>query len=324
MWEWKGRVALVTGGSSFIAASLVRRLLKLGVQVHVMLRPGSPAWRLQGCSDRLQLHHGDMTQREGLLELIGGVAPDAVFHLATAKGASASYLDYVETAVLGAAHLLESMARAERPPRLIVAGSSMEYASAAGAVGENAPLRPHTVNGAVKAAAGLLYGQAAGAHGLWIKQLRLYHVYGPWESPHRFLPTAIRLAQLGQPIPLAAGESRRDWIYVDDVVEAMLLAATVDTPEGVFNVGAGVEYSNREVLATLADALDRELTWREGALPPRHTDSAHRLADIRLAREVLGWSPRFSLRRGIAATIDWLRANPDVGPGIGEAPPTAV
>lgn len=321
---WTDRTVLITGGSSFIAASLARKLLALGAQLHVLVRPTSSLWRMQDCFEQIRVYRGDIADRVGLLELSGQVEPSVIFHLATAKGASTGSMEYVSTAVLGAANLIESMKRAKRNSRLVIAGSSMEYAPSDTPVVESYPIRPVTLNGAVKAAAGILYRQAAESHKLWVRQLRLFHVYGPWESPHRLLPTAIRNAFDGISTPLTVGESRRDWIYVDDVIDAMLRAATVETRHQAINIGSGVEHTNTEVLSILQELLKRELLWEPGALPARQTDSAHRVADIGLARDALGWSPRFSLRDGLSSTIEWYRKRPEILQQLGEAPPTAV
>lgn len=321
---WTDRTVLVTGGSSFIAASLVRQLLALGAQLHVLVRPTSSLWRLQDGIEQIKVYRGDVSDPVGFLELLGKVEPEVIFHLATAKGASSGSMEYVSTAVLGAVNLVEGLKKMQCNPRLVVAGSSMEYAPSDAPVIESYPIQPVTLNGAVKAAAGILYRQAAESCGLWVTQLRLFHVYGPWESPHRFLPTAIRNALDGVSTPLTAGESRRDWIYVDDVIDAMLRAATVETRHRVINVGSGVEHTNIEVLGILQDLLESELSWQLDALPSRKTDSAHRVADIGLARKALGWSPRFSLREGIASTIDWYRKSPEILQQLGEAPPTAI
>lgn len=307
---WAGRSVLVTGATGFIGANLVRQLLPLQARVHVLARPTSSTWRLDDCRQDLVIHRGDLCNYPDLTCLFNRVCPDICFHLATERGTQTSgRIGYVQTSILGAAHLLELLR--QRPDcRLVVSGSSTEYAPASGPIPETHPLQPVTLHGAVKASASLLYQQAALAQQLAISQLRLFHVYGPWESSHRFLPQAIQLARAGQPIPLVAGLSRRDWVHVDDVVRALLVAAFPEAPAGIYNIGSGVEFTNDQVLDALESVLGYPLTRWVDAMDRRPTDSEHRYADIALARERLGWRPRFTLADGIRHTLTWLELNP--------------
>jgi nucleoside-diphosphate-sugar epimerase len=319
---WKDRSILITGGSCFIAASLIGRLIALQARVHIIVRPTSSMWRLENYVGRVGVHTGDMTDFSGLSEIFAKATPDVVFHLATAKGKDTQTREFINTSIEGATNLIEILMQGRPGSKLIVAGSSTEYAPSDFALSESHPINPVTLHGTAKAAAGLLYSHAARTHKLWIKQLRLFHVYGPWESPHRFLPTALHSALNGKTIPLTPGGSRRDWIFVEDVVDAMLLACSTDTDHNIFNIGSGVEYTNAEVLAIIQQLTGQDLHWQHDALPQRATDSTHRFADISRAKEALNWSPGFSLVDGIASTLNWLNQNPGAFLHLTEAPPT--
>lgn len=305
--HWQGRRTLVTGASGFVGANLVRRLLALGANVHILLRRDSPTWRLTDCLQQLTIHTADLADAASLAAAFEQSRPQDVFHLATARGSGASQrLAYIATSILGTAHLIEALRGSAPDARLVAAGSSLEYAPSDGPIAESHPLLPDTLHGAVKVSAGLLLRQAAQSEGLAISQLRMFHVYGPWESGHRFLPTAIRLGLAGQPIPLAAGQSRRDWVHVDDVVSALLAAAAPQAPAGIFNIGSGVEHGNEALLDTLEAVLQRPLARLPSAMPARPTDQAHRYADIGLAHRQLGWQPQYDLARGLRSTLAWL------------------
>lgn len=320
---WQNRTVLITGGSSFVAASLIRRLLALEARVHVLLRHTSSPWRLADCIDSLTVHSGDITDNAYTSGLVQSVNPAVIFHLAAAKGLNTSAQDYVCTSVVGASNLIQAMQAVNPGLRLVVTGSSTEYAPSHLPLKESFVVKPITLLGAVKAAAGLLYSQARAAHGLSITQLRLFHVYGPWESPHRFLPTAINSALQGSPVQLVKGISRRDWIYVEDVVDALLLAYNNNSDHDILNIGSGLEYTNTEILDILQDVLGQEIDSQSEALPSRPTDSEHRFADIALAKSTLGWAPKTSIRQGIADTVEWIRGLPPSLIYSEEAPPTA-
>jgi nucleoside-diphosphate-sugar epimerase len=310
--DWKNRPVLITGATGFVGANLVRKLQGLQAKVHVMLRSNSSTWRIDDCRSELTIAQGDLSHYKDVQHVIEMTRPEVIFHLATARGTQdKSRLRYVETNVLGVAHLLECMDHLPAT-RLILAGSSLEYAPSEWPIPESHPLIPNTLHGAVKLAAGMLAKQAAQAENFAISQLRIFHVYGPWESAHRFLPQAILHAIEGRPMPLVEGLSRRDWVHVDDVVRALLIAASPDSPLGIFNIGSGTEHSNEEVMTTLESVLSRPITRQVAGLPRRATDSEHRCANIELAASALGWKPRLSLAQGIQKTLVWRESFPDV------------
>ena len=307
---WNGRKVLITGANGFIGANLTRELLILNAKVHILLRPGAAIWRLEDCMHQLIVHTADLRSEPQIGSAVASSQPEVIFHLATERGSNpAQRMSYVQTGILGAVHLIELMRRSANC-RLVVAGGSLEYGSSEGPISESFPLTPHTLHGAVKAAASILFTQAALADQLAISQLRLFHVYGPWESNHRFLPKAIQSSLTGTPVNLVSGLSRRDWVYVADVVRALLLAAHPSAPSGIYNIGNGVEHTNEEVLTTIECVLGQKILRNRNALAPRSTDQTHRHADITAARIALGWSPQYDLATGIRNTLGWLNKYP--------------
>ena len=309
---WRGRTVFITGANGFIGANLIRHLLALNANVHVLLRPSAAIWRIENCIHQLIVHIADLRHEAQVISSVVDSRPDVIFHLATGRGVNQNQrTNYVQTGILGAAHIVEALRRLENC-RLVVAGSSLEYGSSDGPISESCPLAPHTLHGAVKAAASILLSQAALAEQLAISQLRLFHVYGPWESSHRFLPRAFQSAIKDTSVDLVSGLSRRDWVYVIDVVRALLLAAHSQAPTGIYNIGSGVEHTNEEVLTKLEQVLDRKILRNSNVLPPRLTDQAHRYADISAARIALDWSPRYDLTTGIKSTLSWWNEYPTI------------
>ncbi len=307
---WSGRRVLITGANGFIGANLTRQLLSYQADIHIVLRQGGAAWRLDDCVDRLTVHVADVSNFDQILRTVTACRPQTIFHLATERGiADEQRMRYVQTTVIGAVNLVEVLRR-QSNCRLIVAGSSLEYGPCDGPISESNTLTPHTLHGAVKAAASVLFSQAAQEDNLQISQLRLFHVYGPWESGHRFLPTIIRSGLNDQSIGLTAGQSRRDWVYVLDVVDAFLLAAQPEVPIGTFNIGSGLEHSNDEVLGVVESLMGRKIPRSSKLLTARLTDQAHRFANISAAKAALGWSPQYDLATGIKCTLDWVRNFP--------------
>lgn len=310
MEHFRGRHVLVTGGGGFVGANLSRRLLDLGAHVHLLMRPQAATWRIQEILTKIRIHTGDITDETSLAQAFDHARPDFVFHLATPRGNDASaWKRLTEVNVLGAIQLVEQMLRTPSA-RLVVAGSSMEYGPKAQAHCEQDILTPVTWHGVGKASAGLVYRQAAQSMGLLINQLRLFHIYGPWESSHRLLPSAILSALAGHPLQLTRAEIRRDWIYVEDVVDALLCAVMSEAQGEIYNIGSGSELSNEEVVAVVEQLTGTGVVRVSGAFPGSASDTAHRCADICKAKIQMGWTPQHNITSGISVTLAWHRENP--------------
>jgi nucleoside-diphosphate-sugar epimerase len=213
----------------------------------------------------------------------------------------------LRTNVLGTYHLLEAAAAV--PLRsLVYTGGSSEYGATDNPMREADPPLPVTFYGATKAAATLLSLQFAREHRVPLVALRPFSIYGPWESPARLIPTAIRAVLAGQAVDLTVPGCRRDLVFVGDVVEACLLAAGSEAAHGeTLNIGTGVEWTNEAVVELIQSLGGRAIEVRRGTFPTRAGDRSHWVADRTRAQEVLGWQPRHSLRMGLEETIAWTR-----------------
>lgn len=310
-----GRRVLVTGGTGFVGSNLLRRLSAMGARVHLLARPQSNLGRLPDAGAGLQIHTGDLGDELALARIFDEAAPDFVFHLATPRGNDPmAWQRLTESNVSAALHLSAQLLRSPATP-LVVAGSSLEYGPNTRPHRETDALSPVTWHGVGKAAADMIYGQAAASMGLKINRLRLFHVYGPWESAHRLLPASIRAAYSGQPLPFTASDIRRDWVYVGDVVDALLAAAVSPVQGEAFNIGAGVEFSNEDVVSVVEKLTGRRIVLDRGAYRASPSDAPHRYADIGKARMQLGWQPRHDLTQGVAETMAWYRKHPHVWDG---------
>jgi nucleoside-diphosphate-sugar epimerase len=305
--ELAEQAVLVTGATGFVGARLTRELASLGAAVHALVRPGTPPAAVPGGATA---HEADLLDPAAVEAALRAAAPRVVFHLAAPGGHGLDPEErraLVAGTVAGTANLLEAL----RPlpfERLVHVGSSLEYGPKAGPTAETDALEPITVRGAAKAAAALLALQLA-REGRPVTVVRPFSVYGPGEPPHRLVPTVARAALRGETIRLTRPGIRRDFVFVDDVVEALVLAASSPAVAGeTFNVGTGRETANEEVVATLADVLGLELDVEVGAFDAYPWDTGTWEADNRKARRLLGWEPRHGLADGLRATVEWARA----------------
>jgi nucleoside-diphosphate-sugar epimerase len=306
-----GASVLVTGAGGFLGANLTRALLARGAQVHAVLRPGGASARLAELAGRIRPWSAELGVDDGIEEAVAASRPRFVFHLAARGGHPAdagARAAALRTDVLGTAQLLEALASGPCE-RFVHVGSSLEYGPWNEPLRESLPLAPATFRGVSKAAAGIVAQGYARALGRPVVALRPFSVYGPWEQPGRLVPTLLRAALGDGRVDLTGPGVRRDLVYVEDVVEACLMALEAPVEPGVaINVGSGRQWSNEEVVAAVEAVTGRRLQVAVGRHPPRAADTGYWVADLEQAHRLLGWRPRRSLHEGLSRTLDWLRA----------------
>lgn len=305
---------LVTGASGFVGAALVRRLVAQGRQVHGLVRPASSLWRLTDVLPGMTLHRGDLADGSGLVAVVRAARPQVVFHCAFPHGHPSTAEDRARTLLVACAGILRLVEAAADAGAgcLVRAGSSLEYGPRRHPLRETDRLQPTTFRGAAKAAETILLQQAAAERRLPVITLRLFSVYGQWESPERLIPTAFRAALRGLPLPLTSPGVRHDWVHVDDVAEAFLLAAASRRARGrIINVGTGTQHTNERAVEVVSRVTGRPIEVEVGAYPRRAVDTGYWQADVGRARRLLDWSPRFDLTGGLAATADFYARYPE-------------
>ena len=309
---------LVTGGAGFIGSTLVDRLLAEGHEVTVVddLSRG----RLENLESaraagaRFGFHHMDVND-PAIESVVVGARPEVVFHLAAQIDVRLSVEDPVHDAqvnVVGTVRLAEAARRAG--VRRIVftsSGGSIYGPVTELPVAESRPVDPLSPYAAGKVAGEIYLEMYSRLYGLEWAGVAPANVYGPRQDPHGEAGVVAIFSQRllsGAPTRVFGdGGNTRDYVYVDDVVDAFVRAATVPAAAGLrFNVGTGVETSDRELHSLVAEAAgapdDPEYA------PARLGDVARSALDAARAGEVLGWSPQVAIAAGVARTVDYFRS----------------
>lgn len=304
---------LLTGGSGFVGANLACRLLRDGHELHLLLRPGYRHWRLVGMAPDVTVHQVPLTNCRELDRLVGRLKPQWIFHLAT-YGAYSNQTDseqMVSTNVLGTMNLVESCLTTGFEA-FVNAGSSSEYGFKQQPPSERDCLEPNSAYAVTKAAATLYCQHVARRENARLLTLRLYSVYGPYEEPTRLIPTLIRKGLKNQLPPLVSPTIARDFIYIDDVIDAFVMAAQRrnQEPGAVYNVGTGRQLTIRNVVDIARRVLHITAKVRWASMPDRAWDTTVWVADNRQTRTCLEWAPRIDFETGLSKTVAWFKTQP--------------
>jgi nucleoside-diphosphate-sugar epimerase len=309
------RVALVTGAAGFVGANLARRLVRDGHSVHLVTRDSAAAWRLRDLRHDAEMVELDLRDSEGVRQVVAQTSPEWVFHLA-AYGAYSwerEVQPIFATNLTATINLLEA-ARETGFDAFVHAGSSSEYGFKDHPPSEDEPVDPNSDYAVAKAAATMQCRYVARANDVHAVTLRLYSVYGPWEDPRRLVPRLIVLGRRGLLPPLARPDTARDFVFVDDVVEAFVAAASrPDLPRGsILNVGSGTQTSLRDAVETARTVLGvrQEPRWETGHI--RDWDTNVWVADTRRIRSQLRWIADVDFAGGLSRTVEWLDGDKDV------------
>ncbi len=305
--------ALVTGAAGFLGANLAFRLVDEGVETHLLIRPAANPWRLRKIG-KAELHEIDLCDARAVDSLIRKVRPQRIYHLAT-HGAYSSQTDtqrMIDTNLSGTIHLLEACRR-QKFLSFVCAGSSSEYGFQDHPPRETKALEPNSMYAVTKAAATHFCRYLARRESLPVAVLRLYSIYGPWEEPTRLMPTLVLHAMEGKLPPLVHPDTARDFVYVDDAVEAFLQTAHAQhlSPGEIFNLGSGRQVTLRR-LVTLACRLflvKEEPRW--GEMPNRCWDTHSWVSQPEKIAKTLGWKATTDLRSGLRAMAEWFASDPE-------------
>ena len=320
MTDWSGRQVLVTGGLGFIGSNLARRLVEEGARVTLcdaMIEGyGGNEANVREIRDRVVIDRSDVRDADAMDRLVEGC--DVVYHLAAqvshVMSLSNPYPD-IDINIKGTAVVLEACRRKNPAAIVVRSGTRGQYGPAVRLpVSEETPSDPRGIYEISQLSSEMICRTYTRIHGVRTVPLRLTNVYGPRaqmrHSQFGVVNWFVRLALEGRPIPIfGTGRILRDFLYVDDCVDALVAAAREPSVVGeILNVGHDRPSTFLEVAEILRDLVPgASIEFTDFTPERRAQEPGDFVSDITKIRRLIGWEPRVGLREGLARTVEFYR-----------------
>ncbi|UCE12535.1 MAG: GDP-mannose 4,6-dehydratase [Candidatus Heimdallarchaeota archaeon] len=312
--EFWGKKILITGGLGFVGGNLVSTMLNHDLEPIILdyIPEGLTVDNRYIPFNRqdVEFYNVDLRNRKSVLEVVNNITPDYVIHLASmtdlTKDFNSAFLS-VEINIKGTLHLLESVSKLSLENFLFMSTSDV-YGGVQSPFHENQtiiPASPYSVSKTSAEMYSLMFNRVLE---LPVTILRSFNLFGKYQKENRVLPYIIMRLLKGQPVELTGGKQKREFNYVENLIDAIFLA--LKTPEShgkVINIGTGESISIREIALKVARRFNRVEKLRFGAVPYRPNEIWDMYCDNTRARTILGWSPRIDLDKGLDHTIKWFQ-----------------
>jgi len=316
-----GKKVLITGGLGFIGSNLARRLLDLEAEVTVVdsLIPeyGGNLFNISGIENRLRVNISDVRDEHSMRYLVQG--QDYIFNLAGQTSHLDSMQDpFTDLEINSHAQLsiLETCRKYNPEVKIVFASTRQIYGKPDYLpVDENHPIRPVDVNGINKLAGEWYHILYNNIYGIRACALRLTNTYGPGmrikDARQTFLGIWIKLLLEGKPFEIWEGQQLRDFNYVDDAVDAFLIAAENEKADGqIFNLGGDERISLHDLGELLIQIYgDGKFITKMFPAERKRIDIGDYYSDYRKIKKELGWTPKIPLREGLTRSLEYYRMN---------------
>lgn len=312
---------LLTGATGFIGKELSKKLIDKGYEVHALERYVTGRYNLDYDANLIR-HYANLTDYPAIRHIVKEVQPDYCIHTAAISAVSFSYDHYIEVNeanYLGTINLAESCYRdVPHFKQFLFSGTSEEYGLALekkeDKINEGTELKPNSPYAISKVASDLYLRYMGMAYRFPYTILRPFNTYGRKDNKHFFIERTISqmLRNPNGKIYLGDPDTIRDWVYVDDHVDAYLKAlGNVKAIGEVIQFSTGKGYTTKETAELIAKLTDfrGEIVWH--ATPERPLDARILIGDYSKVNGLLGWEPKYGLEEGLKKTIEYWRSRPN-------------
>ena len=304
---------LITGAGGFIGANLVHDLINTKDQIHILIRKESNLWRLNNIISKCYVHFVDISKIKEVENVISEIKPETVYHCAT-YGVYPNQKDTQkidQTNLIGTKNLVSSLAKNTDLKRLVNLGSVFEYGSKLGLIKETDSTQGLDHYGKSKILQTKIIEDLSQQHNLPAVTLRIFTAYGNFEEPGRLISDIMVAIIKKNPIKILSSSSIRDFIYINDVIDALKKISVKPGINGeIFNVGSGRASSVENIVNLVCNITDTdsEVIWQDKN--DREHDKAGTKGYANIQKiEKIGWEPKTSLEDGLEKTYEWFKKN---------------
>lgn len=312
--EISGKKILISGGLGFVGVNLVSSLLSNGIKP-VVLDYFPEGFKIDERFlpfnlDELDFVNVNINNRKKLVEKIKTINPDYLVHLAAMTNLTKDF-DHahqsVNVNIIGTLNLLEAIHNSSIKSFVFLSSSDV-YGEVDPPFNENQrilPASPYSVSKAAAEMYGLMFNRV---HNIPITILRSFNVFGKYQKANRVIPFIITNLLKNEKVKLTLGEQKREFNYVDNLIDAIFLSLTTQDSIGkILNVGNGESITIKEIALKIGKKLSKENLLNFGAIPYRKNEIWDMFCDNKLAKDVLNWKPRISIDKGLNQTINWFK-----------------
>ena len=308
----KGKKILITGAGGFVGANFAERFAELGYKVFVIKR-SADSRRLAGLKRRIKIYYADLKDYSRVESLVLKIRPRIILHFATYGAYQRTQQDVdrtVDTNLIGTINLVNAC-RKIKFDCFINTGSSSEYGIKNGPMKETDLPEPENLYGVTKAAATMYCRHISKKYNLPIATLRLFSVYGYFEGKERLIPAIIRSCLENKRLKLSSANSVRDFIFIEDVIGAYLMAIKkIKKIRGeVLNVGTGRQTSIAQIVRSVKEISGSKVKPEYDQIRSAQTEPKTWVADMSKTKKLLNWRPEYNIKNGLKRDMDWFKKN---------------
>ncbi len=312
---FKEKKVIITGASGFIGSHLSIKMELLGARVYCLVRKKSNIHRLQSIINKVRIIEIDLLNPKDVELLISEIKPNYIFHFAIPSHALLKNTSDLQTQInVTNGHLINLFQSIENKNIKLdsfihaCSGSVYKYDKHNFVLNESTLLSPNTLRGMLKLSQRNLCLFLGKSHKINVKLARIFRAYGPLETNKKLITKSLDSEKNNIPISLGNDKFKRDYIFIDDLIDGILKLALSNLPSGTeMNFGSNSQFSAYEIVSRIEGVLGRKIPKKLNAYPKNLYDQGDFIADCSLAKEKLGWYPMTSIEDGLRQTIDWYR-----------------
>lgn len=298
---------LITGAAGFIGSNLINTLLKQECEIAVINRSDNPNFK------NIKKYIGDICEYSFIEKSILDFQPNKVFHLAGYKNRSSKIEELsssLKVNLMGTLNLYQALTKVSTVESIIALGTTDEYGIQNSSFIETSIENPTSPYGFSKLCGTQLAKFFNKNFNLPVVVLRPTIAYGPFQANDMFIPSLINTLIVNKGFKMTEGNQLRDFIYISDLVEAMLLISENQNCNGeIFNVGFGESLMLKDVASTIASDLNKEHLLKLGSIPYRQNEVMKYATCIDKFCKKTGWIPKVSFKKGIELTVKHYKDN---------------